>query len=266
MKKQAISILSILALSLTMGLAPVKANAATDIAALLEKGGTIPAGNYKLTRGVTTTKDIIATGVVIDASTCPTDTIAIIAKASITGITINNPQRQGISIQNCTNESLKNCTVTNAQFAGIEAKNNVSNITIDNCVSNNNFDDVNNGENADGFGIKNGAKNITLNNCSATGNSDDGYDTYTAGANITFNNCKAISNGLGGNGDGNGFKLGPNLYNGVDGGLITVKNCTATNNKGWGFLRNHNKVTPVQSGNIATGNLKGAFNWNYTSL
>lgn len=261
MKKQVISIISVLALTLSMVATPLKVNAATDIATLLVAGGTIPAGSYKLTKGVTITKDIIATGVVIDASGCPTDTIAIVAKASITGLTINSPKRQGISMQNCTGKTLKNCTVTKAQFAGIEVKNNVSNITIDGCVSNYNYDAANKGENADGFGIKNGAKNITLKNCSATGNSDDGYDTYTAGANITFTNCKATSNGGYTNGDGNGFKLGPNLYNGVDGGLVTVKNCTATNNKGWGFLRNHNKVTPVQSGNIATGNVKGQFSW-----
>lgn len=262
MKKKIISILSVAFLTLSLGIAPMKINAATDIATLLEKGGTIPTGNYKLTRGVKVTKDIIANGVVIDASGCPNDTIAIVAKASITGITVNNAKRQGISVQECSGKTLKNCTVTKAQFAGIEVKNNVSNITLDGCISNNNYDPAGKGENADGFGIKNGAKNITLKNCSATGNSDDGYDTYTAGANITFTGCKAISNGSGSNGDGNGFKLGPNSYNGVEGGLITVKNCTATNNKGWGFLRNHNKVAPVQSGNTATGNKAGQFNWN----
>lgn len=264
MKKQVISILSIavLTLSLSIGFAPFKASAATDIATLLEKGGTIPAGNYKLKRGVTVTKDIIAKDVVIDASGCPNNTIAIVAKANITGITINNAKRQGISVQNCSGKTLTNCTVNKAQFAGIEVKNNVSDITLKGCVSNNNYDPANKGENADGFGIKNGAKNITLKNCSATGNSDDGYDTYTAGANITFIGCKAIGNGFGGNGDGNGFKLGPNLYNGVNGGLITVRDCTAADNKGWGFLRNHNKVAPIQSGNLSTGNKKGQFNWN----
>ncbi|MBU3100742.1 MULTISPECIES: right-handed parallel beta-helix repeat-containing protein [Clostridium] len=260
MKNRVIAILSVLALtaSISIGGVPLKANAATDIATLLEKGGTIPAGNYKLTRGVKVTKDIIANKVVIDASGCPNDTIAIVANASITGITINSPQRQGISIQDCSGKTLKNCTVTKAKFAGIEAKNNVSNILIEGCVSNNNYDPVNSGESADGFGIKNGAKDITLKNCSASSNSDDGYDTYTAGANITFIGCKAINSGSGGSGDGNGFKLGPN---GSSGGLITVTGCTATNNKGWGFLRNHNKVTPKQSGNIATGNLKGSFSW-----
>lgn len=70
--------------------------------------------------------------------------------------------------------------------------------------------------------------------------------------------------------DGNGFKLGPCLYKGQDGGLVTVKDCRAINNKGVGFLRNHNKVTPIQSGNIATGNIAtgnkgGNFSWDYTS-
>ena len=262
MKKQVISFLSVAALTLSMIGTPLTTSAATDIATLLQKGGTIPAGNYKLTKGVTVTKDIVAYGVVIDASGCPKDTIAIVSKASISGITINSPQRQGISVQNCTGKTIKDCTVTKAQFAGIEVKNNVSNITLNGCKSDYNYDAAGKGEDADGFGIKNGAKNITLINCSATGNSDDGYDTYTAGANITFIGCKASNNGSGANGDGNGFKLGPNKYNGVDGGLITVRNCSATNNKGWGFLRNHNKVTPVQSGNTATGNKKGQFNWN----
>ncbi|BCZ45682.1 pectate lyase [Clostridium gelidum] len=263
MNKKVVSILTIATLVLSLGTGTVTASAAsTDIAALLQAGGTIPAGNYKLTKGVTVTKDIIANKVVIDASGCPSDTIAIVAKANITGITVNNAKRQGISMQDCLGKTLKNCTVNKAQFAGIEVKNNASYITLDHCISNNNFDNAKNGENADGFGIKNGAKNITLNNCSASGNSDDGYDTYTAGANIKFTGCTAENNGSGGNGDGNGFKLGPNLYNGQDGGLITVTGCTAKNNKGVGFLRNHNKVVPIQSGNISTGNIKGQFSWN----
>jgi len=74
----------------------------------------------------------------------------------------------------------------------------------------------------------------------------------------------AQDNGRGANGDGNGFKLGPCLYKGQDGGLITVRNCRAINNKGVGFLRNHNKINPIQSGNVATGNKGGDFFWNYT--
>ncbi|WP_026884015.1 right-handed parallel beta-helix repeat-containing protein [Clostridium akagii] len=267
MNKKVLSIISMVALAMSLIAVPVSAkttvssSASTDIASKLIAGGTIPAGNYTLSKGVTVTKDVVANGVVVDASGCPSDTVAIIAKANITGITINYPQRQGISVQSCSGKTIKNCTVTHAQFAGIEAKDSVSKITFDSCISNNNYDAASDGENADGFGIKNGATNITLKNCSSTGNSDDGYDCYTAGNNITFIGCKAINNGSGGNGDGNGFKLGPCSYNGVDGGLITVTNCTATNNKGWGFLRNHNKVTPVQSGNVATGNKKGQFSW-----
>lgn len=239
-------------------------NTSNDIAAKLEAGGVISAGKYKLNRGVKVTKPVSAYGVVIDASGCPANTIAIKASANISGITINNPQRQGISVQNCSGVEIKDCNVTGAQFAGIEAKDNVSNITFDHCGSNYNLDTAGGGEDADGFGIKNGAKNITLKNCSAVGNSDDGYDTYTAGGNITFINCLAQDNGRGANGDGNGFKLGPCLYKGQDGGLITVRNCKAINNKGVGFLRNHNKVNPIQSGNVATGNKGGDFSWNYT--
>lgn len=267
MNKKVLSIISIVALSTSLIAVPVLGKTkisysrSSDISAKLITGGTIPAGNYTLSKGVTVTKDIIANGVIIDASKCPKNTIAIIAKANITGLTINYPQRQGISVQSCTNKTIKNCTVTHAQFAGIEVKNNVSNITLQGCSSNYNDDKVTGGENADGFGIKNGAKNITLKYCSSTGNSDDGYDCYTAGNNITFISCKAISNGGDTDGDGNGFKLGPCSYNGVNGGLVTVENCTATNNKGVGFLRNHNKVTPIQSGNIATGNKKGQFSW-----
>lgn len=238
-----------------------KPNGETDIAAQLIAGGTIPAGNYKLTRGVTITKDIVANGVIIDASGCPADTIAIIAKASITGITINYPQRQGISVQSCSGKTLKECTVTHAQFSGIEIKDNVSNITLEKCTSNYNFDNAKQGENADGFGIKNGAKDITLMDCSSTGNSDDGYDCYSSGNNIKFINCKAANNGSGKNGDGNGFKLGPCSYKGIKGGFITVTNCTATGNQGWGFLRNHNTKDPVQSGNVANNNKKGQFKW-----
>lgn len=245
-----------------MSSAPIKVSAKNkDIASLLKAGGTIPAGHYKLTKGVKVTKDIVANNVVIDASGCPKGTIAITAKASIKGITINYPQRQGISVQSCKGKTLENCTVTHAQFAGIEVKNNVSNITLKNCKSNDNYDDAGQGEDADGFGIKNGAHDITLIKCSANHNSDDGFDCYTSGSNITFKNCTATNNGFGKNGDGNGFKLGPCKYKNQNGGLVTVRNCKAKNNKGWGFLRNHNTVAPIHSGNTATGNKKGQFSW-----
>ncbi|AAK79928.1 parallel beta-helix repeat protein [Clostridium acetobutylicum] len=267
MNKKILSLLTSVAIISSVASFGVQAksvNAKGDIASKLEAGGVIPAGNYTLNRGVKVTKPISAEGVVIDASACPKGTIAIVARANISGITINNAKRQGISVQNCSGITIKNCKVTKAQFAGIEAKDNVSNVTFENCESDYNFDNANGGEDADGFGIKNGAKNITLKNCVAIGNSDDGYDTYTAGSNITFLGCRAQNNGSGKNGDGNGFKLGPCLYKNQDGGLVTVKNCTALNNKGVGFLRNHNKVAPVQSGNIASGNKGGDFKWDYT--
>lgn len=130
------------------------------------------------------------------------------------------------------------------------------------CVSDYNFDDANQGENADGFGIKNGASDVTLINCTSKGNSDDGFDCYTAGNNIQFLKCTALENGAGKNGDGNGFKLGPCSYKGHKGGLVTVTDCKAIDNEGCGFLRNHNKVTPRYSGNTAYGNKKGQFRWN----
>ncbi len=264
--KKIVSCLASIALSILLSI-PTTAMAANpeesyDIASLLEAGGTIPAGYYQLTRGVKVTNDVYADGVVIDASGCPKNTIAIVAKANITGITINYPQRQGISVQSCSGKTLENCTVTHAQFAGIEVKNNVSDITLRNCISNDNYDYTGEGENADGFGIKNGAYNITLINCSATGNSDDGFDCYSSGENIIFRGCTAVGNGSGTNGDGNGFKLGPCSYKGNSGGLVTVTDCTAMNNSGWGFLRNHNIVEPIQYGNTAENNRKGQFNWN----
>jgi len=84
---------------------------------------------------------------------------------------------------------------------------------------------------SDGFHVLGGSKNI-FRNCISFGNADDGYDMWKSTGNL-LENCLAYGNGWGpnGNGDGNGFKLGP-------GGGNTAQFCVAYNNRSRGFENN----------------------------
>jgi hypothetical protein len=58
-----------------------------------------------------------------------------------------------------------------------------------------------------------------------------GWDLYGQPATVTITNCTATNNGYGGNGDGNGFKLGSAGQNIPH----TVTNCTSSYNKASGY-------------------------------
>lgn len=74
----------------------------------------MPAGNYTLSGH--------CYGVIVAASGCQSDTIA-----NITDITISYPKRQGISVQPCTNKTIKNCMATNNK--GVEFLRNHNKVT-----------------------------------------------------------------------------------------------------------------------------------------
>ena len=114
------------------------------------------------------------------------------------------------------------------------------NVTIRNCDSYHNYDAVNGGENADGYGAKesSGTGN-RFEGCRSWENADDGYDFYAWVGTITLTNSWAYrsarnSSFTGANSDGNGFKLG-----GDDtGGNHQLMMCSAWDNKTRGFTNN----------------------------
>ncbi len=141
-----------------------------------------------------------------------------------------------------------------------------SNNLIVNCTSKDNYDE-DNGEDADGFAPKltSGTGNI-FRNCKALYNTDDGVDCYTKddtgaiGA-VRFESCEASNNGktstgLSGSGsDGNGFKLGDDTA-AVQHVLV---NCTANNNKKYGYTGNGNPGPITLTNCTGSGNGSGLF-------
>ncbi len=170
----------------------------------------------------------------------------------ISGVTIKNAGDNGICITG-RNNTVSSCNISGCADSGIQiykstAKSNV----ISGCTSTNNYDVETDGENADGFACKlSSSTGNSFTNCTANSNSDDGYDLYDAAGAVTFSGCSASSNGKGGDGDGNGFKLGPGNYS------HKLTNCSAYNNKGWGFTRNGNTASISMSNCTGSGNGKG---------
>jgi hypothetical protein len=108
----------------------------------------------------------------------------------------------GVTVTSCTGTKCFNCPIVIEDSA---AKND----TINGFNAFGNNDSKNKGKNADGIGVKQGSgTGIVVENSTAEDNSDDGFDYEAAGNPITTSNCLAYSNGYGGDGDGNGFKMG----------------------------------------------------------
>jgi hypothetical protein len=138
-----------------------------------------------------------------------------------------------------------------------------------NCDSYENYDQANQGENADGFAAKLyiGEGNV-FRGCRAWNNADDGWDLFASDDVVVIENCWAIANGKIGpgqnntNGDGNGFKLGgapragdPNM----GGAVHRVTGCVSIDNRACGFVLNNNTETPQLSMCGGRGDGKGAF-------
>jgi hypothetical protein len=161
----------------------------------------------------------------------------------------------GIVFQTGGNNYVNNITTDYCGDSGLQVYNGAYNVSVNNCHSSENYDAANGGENADGFACKlsSGSGN-KFTNCATNHNSDDGWDLYGNPYPVSISGCSANNNGYGGNGDGNGFKLGSSGQNMHH----TITNSSASNNKGWGFTRNGNAKGAVSySGLTGSGNARG---------
>jgi len=175
---------------------------------------------------------------------------------NITNITIKNAPDCGLVFQTGGyNYAYKVITTANGD-SGLQVYNGAHDDNISYCTSTENYDKANAGENADGFACKLSAgANNKFDHCTANHNSDDGWDLYGQPYTVTITNCTATNNGFGGNGDGNGFKLGST------GQKIphTVTNCTSNTNKASGYDGNGNTGHITTTGSGGSGNGKALF-------
>jgi hypothetical protein len=175
---------------------------------------------------------------------------------NITNMTIKNAPDAGLVFQIGGNNYVNNVKATGNKDSGIQVYNGAYNVSVNNCTSSGNNDTQNAGENADGFACKLSAgANNQFNGCIATSNADDGFDLYGQTNPVKLTGCTANSNGIGSNGDGNGFKLGSSGLSVAH----TVTSCAASNNSpGWGFTRNGNAKGVIKySGLTGSGNAAG---------
>jgi hypothetical protein len=139
--------------------------------------------------------------------------------------------------------------------------------TVLNCDSYENYDEANQGENADGFAAKLyiGPGNV-FRGCRAWNNADDGWDLFASDDVVTIEDCWAIANGKIGpsqnntNGDGNGFKLGGAARAGdgnMGGAVHLVSGCASVENRACGYVRNNNTEVPQLSMCGGRGDGKG---------
>jgi hypothetical protein len=162
----------------------------------------------------------------------------------------------------CDSLLLENMVVHNIGGPGFVIGETCKNVVVLNCDSYNNYDNVTNGENANGFSIGGiGAYvNISLIGCRAWYNSDDGFDNFGSDGIVYYKSCWAFNNGYGSAGNGFGFKLGP------DGDMtfhIYISSCIASINQSVGFGQNA-QLRPITFYNNSTYKNRGAgfsFGW-----
>lgn len=175
---------------------------------------------------------------------------------NITNMTIKNAPDCGLVFQYGGYNYVYNVTTSGNHDSGLQIYNQSHHNNVSYCKSNDNYDTQNGGENADGFACKlsAGAGN-KFDHCTANHNSDDGWDLYGQPSTVTITNCTATNNGYGGNGDGNGFKLGSSGQNVPH----TVTNCTSSYNMASGYDGNGNTGHITITGSTGTGNGKTLF-------
>ncbi|RXK86061.1 right-handed parallel beta-helix repeat-containing protein [Filimonas effusa] len=175
---------------------------------------------------------------------------------NITNMVIKNGPDCGLVFQTGGYNYVYNVTTSGNHDSGLQIYNGSHHNNVSYCNSYDNYDSQNGGENADGFACKlsAGAGNL-FDHCTATHNSDDGWDLYGQPESVKITNCTAANNGYGSNGDGNGFKLGSAGQNVPH----TVTNCTANNNKAWGYDGNGNTGHITTTGSGGSGNGSGLF-------
>lgn len=179
---------------------------------------------------------------------------------------------RGWGIDESPNCTIENCEVDNMGGSGFAVGNNCAQLQFINCDSHHNADPNSPGAEyggSDGWQIAGGitGTDVTLVNCRAWWNSDDGFDNFGVDTVVTYKGCWAFWNGYvpgtftstAPHGNGEGYKLGPTntvplarttkiltnclaFENRTHGfGMNTAEtrmsiiNCTAYNNVGWGF-------------------------------
>jgi len=164
---------------------------------------------------------------------------------------IKNMAKEGIYIGSSHNV-VEGCNVHDNHRSGINIVDDTNayttpyvngwNIIKDNIVHDNSDADIigilgyKDGDNADGITINSGIKNQIYHNESYH-NSDDGYDSWRSDGTIFEYNI-SHDNGLGNNGNGNGFKLGGTIPLGYDSGLFTIaRHCISYNERAAGFVQ-----------------------------
>ena len=175
---------------------------------------------------------------------------------NITNMTIKSGPDAGLVFQTGGYNYVSNVTATGNHDSGIQIYNGSHHNNVVSCKSNENYDTQNAGENADGFACKlSGGAGNKFTSCVANHNSADGWDLYGQPYTVQILSCTATNHGYGSNGDGNGFKLGSAGQNVPH----TVTNCTANNNKAWGYDGNGNTGHITITGSGGSGNGSGLF-------
>ena len=133
-------------------------------------------------------------------------------------------------------------------------------VEVVNCDAWQNFDVAGNGGNADGFAAKmHCGQGIIFTGCRAWENSDDGWDLFETDYSVIISNCWTWKSAMiGGQGNGNGFKLGGDgaggnsmgvhyVYNGVAFGC-KVNNFTQNSHRDGEVIINCTAFSPGASG------------------
>jgi len=149
------------------------------------------------------------------------------ANTTVRGLEISGSGWKGIYASQADGCTFEDLDVHHCNVWGI-MNNGSRNVTFRNCDSHDNFDPQNGGQNSDGFNMAGPARNGLIEGCRAWNNGDDGYDMWNSEGH-TIRNCWSWNNGLGENGNGNGFKLGAGSQSG-EGGGHSVYNCVSFDN------------------------------------
>jgi parallel beta-helix repeat protein len=163
---------------------------------------------------------------------------------TLANLQVTGSSQQGIYVFG-NNNVFENIVTYDNYMSGLQIAEGDRNLLI-NVISHGNYG----GEHTDGIGISSGYQN-TLKGCVVYDNSDDGVDTWES-SNNTIENCIAYSNGYNG-GDGNGFKVGPGVWN-------IVTRCIAYSNSFNGFDTNEGADNDIYN-NTAYNNGR----YNFTS-
>jgi len=225
---------------------------------IITVSGTIKlTATLQLLNSGTSSSKINFTGGTLDCSGQPSGAWGVKCNGSywnITNMVIKNAPDAGLVFQTGGNNFCNNVTTTGNHDTGLQIYNGSHDNNIQSCKSNENYDNADGGENADGFACKlSGGSNNKFQSCTANHNSDDGWDLYGQPSSVTITGCTASNHGYGSAGDGNGFKLGSAGQNVPH----TVTNCTATNNKAWGYDGNGNTGHITITGSGGSGNGSG---------